>query len=214
LTAPLVTLTVFGCLGVWPFGAFRTNLFLLAYVCPLAAFGLTGIPLLARIPAAARVPALVRNQALPLVLAVVLPLVVFERDWHAHKRWAGESAFFDVVNELVAMQGPRARGEPLVVDHYSCALFHYYLAMNPDYAALSHKFARRFARHCQKTEDALSQAESQVSNGRVWLVLTDPHDSAVTLQRIASVANMVDYRTLDGGNDVLLELAPPGFRAQ
>jgi len=144
----------------------------------------------------------------------VLPLVVFERDWHAHKRWSGESAFFDVVHELVRMQGPHAHVEPLVLDHYSCVVFRYYLTLNPDYETLSHKLARRFARKCPASDQALSEAERRANDRRVWLVLSDPHESKQTLDRIASVTNVVGYRTLDGGRDVLLELAPPGWRAR
>jgi hypothetical protein len=178
---------------------------LLAYAAAIAAFAT---------PTLASTPSFARKEALPLLVAVVLPLVVFERDWHAHKRWGGESAFFDVVHELVKMQGSRGRDEPLVLDHYSCAVFRYYLSINPDYKKLSHQLAHRFARTCPTHERPLTAAEHQASDRRVWLVFSDPHDGAATLDHIASVANMVDYRELDDGRGVLLELAPPGWRAR
>jgi hypothetical protein len=202
LFSPIVVLLGFGLLGLWPFGVFRTNLFLLAYVSLIAAFGVGYFKPLAR------------WEVVPFAVAVALPLALFEREWHSHKRWAGESAFFDVTKELVAMQGEHAEIEPLVLDHWSCTVFHYYLSFNPDYAKLQRTLAHRFATKCRTEEDALPEAEHEASERRVWLVLSDPTQSRAAIDQMASLTNVVDYRKLDGGRNVLLELAPPGWTTQ
>jgi len=201
---PIVTLLAFNLVGFWPFAVFRTNLFVLSYVCLIAAFGIGAIRPLAEL-----------EEAVPLIVAVVLPLLAFERDWHRHKRWAGESGFFDVTNELVRLQGPhRGHGDPLVLDHWSCTVFRYYLKFNPDYAKLRHRLDQRFSTTCPK-DGALSEAEQETTNHRrVFLVLDDPHQSAETLEHLASLSNVVDYRKLDEGRDVVFELAAPEERKQ
>jgi hypothetical protein len=203
LGVPILTLLAFSLLGFWPFGPFRTNLFLLLYVAAIAAFGVAAFK------------PLVEREALPLVLAVALPLVVFERDWHAHKRWAGESDFFDVTNALVAMQGKHHdAGEPLVLDYWSCAVFRYYTSLNPDYQKLKRNLERRFTTKCTTGDDALPEAQQEASEHRVWLMLSDPTQTATALHQLASMANVVGYRKLNGGRDVLLEFAPPIQRTQ
>jgi hypothetical protein len=205
LFAPIVTLLAFNLLGLWPFAVFRTNLFLLAYACLIAAFGIGAVRPLAEL-----------EQAVPLIVAVVLPLVAFERDWHAHKRWAGESGFFDVAKELVRLQG-RFHGESdaLVLDHWSCTVFRYYLRFNPDYAKLRHRLEQRFSTTCRTEEGALSEAEQEAtSHHRVFLVLDDPNEGAATLEHLASLSNVVDYRKLDEGRDVVLEFAAAGESTQ
>jgi hypothetical protein len=203
LGAPIVTLLGFNLFGFWPFGPFRTNLFLLLDVAAIAAFGVTAVK------------PLVEKEALALALAVALPFLVFERDWHAHKRWAGDSDFFDVTRALVAMQGDHQAGsEPLVLDYYSCAVFRYYLSLNPDHPRLRQDLENRFTIKCTTGADAIPEAQQEASEHRVWLVLTDPSQTATARERLASMSNVVDHRELNGGRDVLLEFDPAGQKTQ
>ncbi len=210
LGAPILTLLVFNLLGLWPFAVFRTNLFLLAYVAPIAAFG--AAPLEALVQKLPRpVPALA---AAPFAVAVALPLVI-ERDWHEHKYWAGESDFFDVANTLVAMQGKRHGGkrhhprtDPLMLDYWACEIFNYYLQIDPDYAELARKFGERFDTKCARA-DGIKEAEHEAKQGRVWLVVLNPEQSRSAREKLASLSNVVDERDLNDGRDLLLELGPP-----
>ena len=190
-------LLVFNWLGFWPFGAFRTNLFVLAYATPLAALALESFR------------SLERYELVPVLAAVLLPLVVFERDWHAHKRWAGESEFFDLSKTLVALQGPDtgAEAEPLMLDDYSCKVFSFYLTLHPDYRAFRRNFNHRFARSCKPGREALDDAEQAASEHRVWLVLSNPRDSTATRRQLADISNLLEYREMYGG-ELLLELGP------
>lgn len=201
--APVATLLAFNLLGLWPFAVFRTNLFLLAYVCLIASFGLGAVR-----------PLVEKEATVPLIIAVVLPLVVFERDWHRHKRWAGESAFFDVTKALVKLQGRHPHeNDPLLLDHKACTVFRYYLKFNPDYAKLRRRLDERFTTKC-RNDGALTEAEQEATDHRVFLVLDDPAEGAATLDRVASLSTVVDFRRLDEGRDVVFEFAPSGARAQ
>jgi hypothetical protein len=216
LGAPILTVLAFNLLGLWPFAVFRTNLFLLAYVAPIAAFGAAPLEaLVQKLPRS--VPAFA---AAPLAVAVALPLV-FERDWHEHKYWAGESDFFDVANALVAMQGKHHRGkrqhphtEPLVLDHWACEIFHYYLQIDPDYEELGRTFGERFETKCARAADGLHEAEREAKQGRVWLVVSNPQQSRSAREKLANLANVIKHRELNDGRDLLLELGPSDQKTQ
>lgn len=198
LFAPIITLLAFNLLGLWPFAVFRTNLFLLAYACLIAAFGVGLLRPLSE------------QEAAPLLLAVVLPLVAFERDWHAHKRWAGESGFFEVTHELLRREGRfHGQSDALVLDHWACTVFRYYLRFNPDYSQLRRRLDQRFSTTC-RDEDALAEAEREATDHRrVFLVLGEPAAGATALEHLTDVSNLVAYRRLDAGRDVVFELAAP-----
>jgi hypothetical protein len=196
LLTPLVTVLGFNLLGFWPFGAFRTNLFILAYVAPIAAFAIEGIRPLERVGYA------------PLLAAVVLPLVVFERDWHAQKLWAGESQFFDLSAALVSLQGPATHGkaEPLVLDTNVCSLFGYYLSVHPDYHRLKKDFRQRFSRTCRPGRSAFADAQETAATRRTWLVMGSMRDIADVKAQLDDLENVVNYR--DFHSAIVLELGP------
>lgn len=199
LTAPLVVLFGFNALGFWPFGAFRTNLFAIGYASALAACALDGFDALERV------------ELVPALATTVLPLLLFERGWHAEKRWSGgEMAFGDVTHALVRLQGRHRRHhhrEPLVLDTYTCRVFNYYMRLHPDYRGLERDFERRFTTQCEPDTSALSAAEHLASNERVWAVISSPR--ARSLAEQGHIANLLDERTMPHHGGVLLELGPP-----
>jgi hypothetical protein len=172
LGLPLLVWLGFNQLGFWPFGAFRTNLFALGYVCAIAAFALEA-------PATA---APERNWSVVAAAALVfLPLLSFERDWHAHKPWPVVSSFGALTDTLFRLQGSEYAkdGDPLVLDAYSCSVWSYYLQLHPAYRSLAPDVERRFRPRCARfghSAAALSIQRARHAHGRVWLVLMNPHE--------------------------------------
>jgi 4-amino-4-deoxy-L-arabinose transferase-like glycosyltransferase len=171
LALPLVVWFSFNQFGFWPFGAFRTNLFALAYVASIAAFALE---------APTRAPE--RNWSVVAAgLLVFAPLLTFERDWHAHKAWPVVSSFGTLADTLFRLQGSdyAQNGDPLVLDAYSCSVWSYYLQLHPAYRLLASDVERRFRPRCARfgqSAAVLSMQRARRSHGRVWLVLMNPHD--------------------------------------
>ncbi|HTQ02601.1 MAG TPA: hypothetical protein VMI54_02050 [Polyangiaceae bacterium] len=199
VVGPLFVVVTFNSLGLWPFGAFRTNLFLVAYSSALAASALDGFQ------------ALERFELAPVLLATVLPLVAFERTWNGEKLWAGGGLpFNDLTDTLVRLQGRRHRHqhrEPLVLDGNACKVFHFYMKQHPDYRALDRDFEKRFSTLCETDDSALSAAEEKSSGERVWAILASPR--ARDLAERGHIANLIDERPMPNQGPLLLELGPP-----
>ena len=193
----LVVLIVFNQLRFWPFGTFRTNLFVLGYSVILAAFGVDAWRRVARLGVA------------PVLCVVLLPLVVFERDWHAHKTWGGhESGFAELSRALVASRNfrPEATREPLVMDAQICSVFDYYLLLQPDYGRFARAFKRRFAKTC--ATNALDTAIAEAAHHRVLLVLPGVRRIDETLGRLDSLNGGIEYRRVESEDGLVLELTP------
>lgn len=172
LALPLLLCLGFNQLGYWPFGAFRTNLFILAYVCPIAASALE--------PRSDAEPA--NWSAWGACALVLAPLLLFERDWHKNKLFSSSmSSFPALVESLVEQQGKDydGDGEALVLDAYSCSVWSYYLGRHPAYAAQAKEVERRFWRRCARFGQRafiVAQRHSRRWPGRVWVVLTNPQE--------------------------------------
>jgi 4-amino-4-deoxy-L-arabinose transferase-like glycosyltransferase len=182
LTLPLWTLFIFNQAGIWPFGAFRTNLFVLAYSIPIAAFALE-----------ARDPSKLRGwQTFAALALVVVPLLAFERDWHKGKLYAGNSAFLEAVSVLIKLhdeRGAPARA-PLVLDAYSCRVWSYYFGMHPHHGALARDVRERFKHRCTGFKGSALVLGTRVlrkKRERVWVMLTSVRETdeerLSTLQR-------------------------------
>jgi hypothetical protein len=197
LLGPLLTLLAFNALGLWPFGAFRTNLFAVGYASALAACALDGW---------------LATEALelaPALVAVVLPLCLFERDWHEDKHWAGgETAFSDLTRTLMHLQGHHAHKEPLVLDWYACRVFHYYLVRHPDYKKVERELDKRFTTQCNRSADALGAAQETASDHRVWLVLASPQAELRAAEERDQISNLINLRAMPNLGGVVVELGP------
>jgi 4-amino-4-deoxy-L-arabinose transferase-like glycosyltransferase len=172
LGLPLVLCAVFNQLSYWPFGAFRTNLFLLAYVCPLAALAFDS----RTVPEKALWPTLTAGA---LVLA---PLLLFERDWHAHKAGLpGVSSFTALTSTLFSAQGEAYDGPPeaLVLDGYTCPVWSYYLNIHPGNGDIAAKARQRFVARCanlRRGAFSLAVRSARRAPGQVWIVATHPNE--------------------------------------
>ena len=167
LLGPLLALTLFNAVGRWPFGAFRTNLFLLAYVTPFAAIAFD----------------FRRGQskwlaALPALALVVLPFFVFNKHFHAQKTsFSATSNFPEIIDYLLETQGKdyTGRQEYLFMDTRSCADWRYYVRYHPRMAPrLPELEEHRFAIKCGKsTRKQMQRAAAVIGRGdRIWGVAT------------------------------------------
>jgi hypothetical protein len=163
LVLPLATVTLFNVVGFWPLGAFRTNLFVIAYVVAIAGKALDTRPWRASVLA-----------IVPTLLLVALPLVFFERHWHADKRvFTYSTTFPQVLRELIALHDRIGeKREPLLVDDGACKVWRYYVEYHPRVSKLRAKLARRFDAHCADHDGQLRARirAVQTSTGLHWLL--------------------------------------------
>jgi hypothetical protein len=168
LALPLLVLWAFNALGFWPFGVFRTNLFVLVYAAAIAA---------AAFDSGGRArPAWVA--LLPAAVLVLAPLAAFERHWHATKRaFAREGHMLETLARLQALRRPHhghaAGREPLLIDDRLCDQFEYYTELHPDAAELRARVDSLFIPTCvrdaARMPDMIAAAAS--SGDRVWIIV-------------------------------------------
>jgi Dolichyl-phosphate-mannose-protein mannosyltransferase len=118
--SPALVCTAFNVLGLWPYGTFRTNLFLLAGMSAIAALGLDWKVLQKRAWAA----------LVPVALLVLLPLAVSKNDWGATKQvpTTSSSQMAELIEQVLELpETQNIRGEPLIVDNHSFSVFRYYV---------------------------------------------------------------------------------------
>lgn len=142
LLSPLAVVLACNALGLWPLGAFRTNLFALLYAAAIAAMALDG--------AKQARPSL--RDWVPLAVLVIAPFLLLGRSSHANKSsMAADSAFPEAMRVAASMQ-PRHRARAkarLALDGPSCSPWRYYTAYHPDKAEMR-QLMRRFDARCIK----------------------------------------------------------------
>lgn len=163
LVLPLATITLFNIVGFWPLGAFRTNLFVIAYIVAIAAKALDTRPWRASVLA-----------VVPTFVLVALPLFFFERQWHADKRvFTYSSTFPRVLRELIRLHDRIGqKREPLLIDDGACKVWRYYVEYHPRVSRLRANLARRFDAHCAEHDGRLRAGIRAVqhSRGLHWLL--------------------------------------------
>jgi len=124
IALPLLVLWVFNRAGMWPLGAFRTNVFTIFYGAAIAAMAID-------LPASERASVL---SPIPTLVLVFLPLALFERDWNAKKSaFTYDSRFPEALARLVAAREPRPKEarDFLVFDRRTCYSYLYYTQFHP-----------------------------------------------------------------------------------
>lgn len=164
LVLPSLVLWVFNALDFWPMGAFRSNTFLLLYATAVAAVPFD-VGWKRTVPWFAPIPAL---------LLVVLPLLVFERDWHASKRaQSGDGYLPEALAKLEELRGenPSPGREAVLVSYNACPEWEYYSQVHPDAPRLRKATERHFAVRCVKRLTVREELlEGTKSGARVWLI--------------------------------------------
>jgi hypothetical protein len=145
---PICVLWVFNALGHWPMGAFRTNIFTLAYSTSIAGMAFD-------------VPESTRRRWLapiPTLIIVILPLLVFERVWHSRKQaFTYDSKMPKLIERLANIR--QSTKAPLVVDRRSCPPFRFYTQFHPVTSqAYRQKIDASYEVHCM-TDDSKVKGE-------------------------------------------------------
>ena len=167
LVLPLLVLVVFNRLGFWPFGAFRTNSFLIPYLAGVAAAALDGRfrknrPFWDLVPASA---------------LVVIPLFFFEKNWPPPtKRTFTRTSEYPELLTWLASQDPKPPSLPrqvVVLSHATCEPWDFFLKYHPRTKSLRSAIEERYEARCIEDADAvLGELRSAVASTSrsAWLV--------------------------------------------
>jgi hypothetical protein len=165
IALPLLMVLLFNRLGFWPLGAFRTNVFTLAYSSAVAGMAADLPVTRARL-----------SSIIPALLLVLLPIALFERTWHEKKlAFTYESRFPDVLKELIARRPPTDEKEVLIFDRRSCHSYRYYSQFDAIGSRLyGPPLAERYEVSCVGNDDRqiATLVRENLSIARsVWLVI-------------------------------------------
>ena len=125
LAGPIIVMSIFNLKGIWPFGHFRTNLFVVVYLAGIAAVAVDR-----------RAERTRMWDLLPATVMVLLPLLLFEKTWHSRKEayWVAAASWVEQgAGELVTLhaRSPNDRRELLVTDHHAFHTLRYYTTFDP-----------------------------------------------------------------------------------
>ncbi|HTQ08242.1 MAG TPA: hypothetical protein VMI54_30520 [Polyangiaceae bacterium] len=202
LVLPFVLLWSFNRAGFWPLGAFRTNVFTVVYSGALAAAAFDARP---------RANATWR-ELVPVSVLVVLPLVLFERSWHEHKRtFTYDSTFPQALAWLASKDpiSPAAPPELVVLDRRSCDPFRYYTRYSPRVSRrVLAAIARKYVVKCSTDDKLLPRdllAEGTVGRRFTVLHVTRPFDK---MMRRGRFGNLRVVQRQDVGSHTVVALMP------
>jgi hypothetical protein len=168
LLVPFVATTLLNTTGHWPFGLFRTNLFLLGYAMAVAAMAFDW--------AGARAKGWVA--LVPTTVLVLLPLCALDRSWNARKRALTYDTDLPLMLKKLTELEPVPEGDgktTLALSRRTCATYEYYATLNP---RTSRKYGKTLAKtfdvRCFTSSEELDAELPNVvpSGGHAWL-LTD-----------------------------------------
>jgi len=168
LLLPLATISLMNTLGQWPFGAFRANLFVLAYMAAVAGMAFDW-PLAATYRWVA---------VAPVSVMLLLPLCAFDQDWNARKRALSfDSDMPEVMKALATLEPEPPRGSHdktiLFLSGRLCSTYEYYLSVNPSTPHRLHMTLRRtFDIRCNRTNQFLEDdiLERLPAEGHAYLL--------------------------------------------
>ncbi len=167
IVMPLVVLLIFNRAGFWPLGAFRTNVFTLAYSSAIAASALDA-------------PGADEERwfaPVPTLVLVAAPLLFFETGWNEHKRtFTYDSTFPNVVEYLARLRkpAPPEQRDTLILDRRSCDPWLYYTQYHPKLSrTVGTTLPESYNVRCLVDDDEMRDAlDAGARPGhRVWIVL-------------------------------------------
>ena len=169
IVPPLVVMWCFNALGLWPMGAFRTNVFSLSYLTAIAAMAFD-------VPGNRRFRWL---SAVPTVLVVFLPIAVFEKVWHARKQaFTYDSKFPELMGRLVLI-GNNSDTAALLIDRRSCDPWRFYTKFHPEVSAqYEGALADSYDARCIKNDKTIPDELMREATTRraVWVILHVGHN--------------------------------------
>jgi hypothetical protein len=169
IVPPLVVMWAFNALGLWPLGAFRTNVFSLSYLTAIAAMAFD-------VPGNRRFRWL---SAVPTLVLVFLPIAVFEKVWHARKQaYTYDSKFPELMGKLVTI-GNNSDTATLLIDRRSCDPWRFYTKFHPEVSvqyegALADSYDARCIKDDKTIPDELIREAT--TRRAVWVILHVGHN--------------------------------------
>jgi len=203
LVLPLVTLLVCNHVGIWPLGAFRTNLFVLFYAAGLATTAIDA--------------ALSRSQALELLPAsclVLLPFVSLGWSHHSLKTSSvtSSSSFILAMSRLAAIE-PSAGKSPapvvLALDNMSCPIWHYYTEYHPKhrrYARLTRPFRARCTRDLPQLAEVLRHGLKHPP-GVAYVLASRSQDMDAAATELPSDLRIERREIIGGGDELVMRVS-------
>jgi hypothetical protein len=166
LFMPIVVLVLFNLLGLWPFGVFRTNVFLVANTAGIAAMAFDGLAERER-PFGAIVPSLI---------LLVIPFVFFEDGLPPTKRALTRISEYPAVLEFLAEQAPdppAQRQNLLLLGQANCSQWRYFLRYHPKMSRLRSRLEQGFDHQCIENSGQLLPTLNRLTTSETrptWLV--------------------------------------------
>lgn len=207
LLGPLAVMFVFNLLGRWPWSAFRVNVFLLAYLLPLAS---VAVDALLDLPVR-----WIRGASIAVVLLVVgWPQLGFGWGLRTRKRaWVSHTELPAVLARLRAERERDLAVEPtrprdlLLSDRYGCAPLEFYLHHHISSSAGDGAYVRaNFELRCVKGAPAIKQALASAKRP-LWLVVSGPRSRRNLPEQVKAFADVRSEETV-AATHPLLRLAP------
>lgn len=163
--SPALVCALFNYLGLWPFGLFRTNLFMLAGMTAVASLGFDWK---GREKFAWTVP-------IPVALLVLLPFLAFQSDWGAKKTVVLSSQMAEMVEQLLQFgEREHSKRDPFFLDHNSFNVFRYYVRHHAKTSKLRPEVDRQFAyQYKRKAKDVFRAVRKLRPNKRAWIMVRD-----------------------------------------
>jgi hypothetical protein len=182
LAGPLAVVMAFNWFGVWPFGPFRANTFLLGYYILIPMIGLDALLGFAK-----------KYSAFPAAagfLLILVPNLTIGFDTHARKHFfVGHSEMRTVLRRMKGWRdrGPasaRAEKTYVLMDWYSCSPFEYYIQHSDSTRSeFGSYFVDQFEFDCTRTPQGVQNAIRKLRGKSFFAVVTD--DRALHGTRVA-----------------------------
>lgn len=175
---PVLVVALVNFVGKWPFGAFRTNVFLGVYLFPVPFLGLELVA----------GESLRKRQVLigAVLVTSVVPGFLFGFDWHGHKRmWTRDHYQRQVIERLYQLRQEHLRDRPdapparLVLDLHTYESQDYYLRVHPTFSAKYRAFfGQNFVVDRVGSNSLVSKVQQRMRGSTaVWAVASK--DSAI-----------------------------------
>lgn len=171
LGVPLLTMLAFNLAGRWPWGAFRVNLFALAYTLPLALVGLDWLSM-----------GLGRHKWSALAAAALIqcgPSLGFGFGLHETKRaWTGHAEFPKLAAHMRWAREQRLTSTPnpprelILLDAYTCGVQRFYFGQHRAFMAREKNFfALHFAWRCVPDPNEMAKIIQARKGQRTWAIV-------------------------------------------
>jgi 4-amino-4-deoxy-L-arabinose transferase-like glycosyltransferase len=199
LLGPLLMSMLFNALSLWPFGAFRTNVFLLAYVILIPMFSLD-VLLTARIVMARLAGAL--GSALLLVTNLSTG---FEPHIRKHF-FSTQTEMTSLVEHMAAVRaqqpiGLRRHATPVVLDSYSCAPFIFEAAYNDSAKRAVGSFLKDIDVRCMNVSGTKKLLRA-FPGEPFFVVVSDDRMKAPYDRMLRTQSKVIDHQAIRDTHDV------------